>query len=292
MRIVLASVLLILTASCFQKKSVPGDSDVFMPSRRLGELTEKKLEEVSGLAVSAANPGLFWTHNDSGNPAIVYLVDENLKVKFSCKLKGIRNRDWEDMAIGAGPDKGKRYIYVADIGDNDARYNLKHIYRFEEPVFTGKNTEMIISEFDTITFRLEDGKKDTEAIMIHPQTNNLYVVSKREKPVYVYELKYPFREDTLTARKIVSIPLTQIVAGGFSPDGDEVIMKNYDNIYYWDLKGKSVSEGLKEQPAILNYTEEPQGEAIAFNRDGSGFYTLSERVKGEKTYLYFYGRKK
>ena len=29
---------------------------------------------------------------------------------------------------------------------------------------------------------------------------------------------------------------------------------------------------------------------ITFNLDGSGFYTLSERIKGEKTFLYYYER--
>jgi hypothetical protein len=51
-------------------------------------------------------------------------------------------------------------------------------------------------------------------------------------------------------------------------------------------------EALKPPPYIVEYKEEPQGEAITFARDGSGFYTLSEKVKGEKTYLYFYPRKK
>lgn len=292
MRLVICLLLFFVAVSCFQKKGGPANSDVFMPSRRLAQLTNTKLEEVSGITTSVANPGLFWAHNDSGNPAVVYLVDEDLKVRLSCKLKGVRNRDWEDIAIGRGPDKTKRYVYVADIGDNNAKYSLKHLYRFEEPVLGNQSGEILISDFDTITFRLEDGKKDTETIMVHPETSDVYVVSKREKPVYVYELKYPFSKDTLTAKKVISLPLTQIVSGDFSPDGDEILLKNYDNIYYWDLDGKAFAEGLKRAPAIINYTEEPQGEAIAFNLDGSGFYTLSEKVTGEKTYLYFYARRK
>jgi hypothetical protein len=290
MRSALIVVLFLVAVSCLQKKSGSGDSDVFMPSRRLAELTEKKLGEVSGLAMSSANPGFFWAHNDSGNPAIVYLVDESLKIRMSCRLKGVKNRDWEDITVGPGPDDNKRYVYVADIGDNNSKYRFKHIYRFEEPVVTNVNKEITITAFDTITFKLEDGKKDMETIMVHPVTKNIYFVSKREKPVFVYELKYPFAKDTLTAMKIASLPLTQIVAGDFSPDGSEVLLKNYDFIYYWNLEGKSLIEGLKKKPEIVNYTEEPQGEAISFNLDGSGFYTLSEKIGGEKTYLYYYAR--
>lgn len=292
MRCLIYLLLSVVAVSCFQKKRVPADSKIFMPSRQLAQLTSSKLEEVSGIAMSVTNPGLFWVHNDSGNPAVVYLVDEDLKVRLACKLKGARNRDWEDIAIGQGPDRTKRYIYVADIGDNNANYALKHIYRFEEPVLGNRSGEILISNFDTITFKLEDGRKDTETIMVHPKTNEVYVVSKREKPVSVYELKYPFSKDTLTAKKVISLPLTQIVSGDFSPDGEEILLKNYDNIYYWNLDGRAVAEGLKGDPAIINYTEEPQGEAIAFNLDGSGFYTLSEMITGEKTYLYFYARRK
>lgn len=292
MRLVNFLLLLVLAVSCFQKKGDPADSDVFLPSRRLAQLTNSKLHEVSGITASMTNPGLFWAHNDSGNSAVVYLVDEDLKVRLSCKLKGVKNRDWEDIAIGQGPDKTKRYVYVGDIGDNNAKYELKYIYRFEEPVLGNQDGEILISDFDTITFKLEDGKKDTETLMAHPKTGNIYIVSKREKPVFVYELKYPFSREIQTAEKILSLPLTQIVAGGFSPDGNEILLKNYDNIYYWNLAGKPLAEGLKRSPAVINYTEEPQGEAIAFNLDGSGFYTLSEKITGEKTYLYFYARRK
>lgn len=292
MRIFLVVCLSFLSASCSEKRSVRGDSDVFLPARRLSELTDKKLDEVSGLAASIANPGFLWTHNDSGNPPVVYLIDEDLRIRLACRLKGVRNRDWEDITVGPGPDPEKRYVYVADIGDNNANHKLKFIYRFEEPVLGNQSGEITITSFDKIVFRLEDGEKDTESVMIHPETKNIYLVSKREKPVYVYELAYPYAPgDTLVARKVISLPLTQIVASGFSPGGDEIVMKNYDNIYYWNLNDRPIELALQDKPALLNYTEEPQGESIAFKLDGSGFYTLSEKLKGEKTYLYFYPRK-
>ncbi len=285
--------LVFLCASCFDGGSLPASSEEFLASKQLGELSDKRLKEASGLAASTVNPGLLWTVNDSGNPAVVYLVDEDLKIKLECKLEGIKNRDWEDIAVGPGPDANKRYVYVADIGDNDAKYEVKYIYRFEEPIAAGNADQVIISSFDTITFKLADGSKDTESILIHPITGNIYVVSKREEPVHVYELPHPMdTEVTLTAEPIVELPLTRIVAGGFSPDGKEVVIKNYDNIYYWRTGDKPLSVALKEKPEILHYTKEPQGESIAFNLDGSGFYTLSEKIKGEKSYLYFYARKK
>src|SRR5258708_16246272 len=93
---------------------------------------DQQLEEASGLVASIANPGLLWSTNDSGNPPEVFLIDQNAKTKLVCTLFRIHNRDWEDIAIGDGPDPKKKYIYVADIGDNWAQYKLKFIYRFEE----------------------------------------------------------------------------------------------------------------------------------------------------------------
>lgn len=291
MRIVTVLLTGVLMVSCFSKKSTQGNSQIFLAPEQLAQLADKKLEEVSGLAASRTNPGLLWAHNDSGNPAVVYLVDEALKIRLSCELKGIKNRDWEDIAVGPGPDKTKRYVYVADIGDNSARHAYKYIYRFEEPVLNNDDSQITITSFDTIVFRLEGETKDAEAILIHPATGNIYLVSKRESPVHLYELKLSeFVADTLTAENISSIPFTQIVAADFSADGEEVLLKNYDQIYYWRLEGRSLPDALKEKPEVLKYTEEPQGEAITFNLDGSGFYTLSEKITGEKSYLYFYGR--
>jgi hypothetical protein len=291
MRVVTVMLIWVLMVSCSSKKSTQGDSQIFLAPKQLAELRDKKLEEVSGLAASTTNPGFLWTLNDSGNPAIVYLVDQSLNIKLSCKLKGVRNRDWEDIAVGPGPDITKRYVYVADIGDNNARFQYKYIYRFEEPTFENGSSEITISLFDKIVFRLEGERKDTEAILVHPKTTSIYLVSKRERPVHVYELKLSASvSDTIIAKNITSLPLTQIVAADFSANGEEVVMKNYDNIYYWKLNGRTLAEALQDKPAVLKYTEEPQGEAITFNLEGSGFYTLSEKLKGEKTFLYFYGR--
>ena len=42
------------------------------------------------------------------------------------------NYDWEDIAVGPGPEEGKSYIYVGDIGGNIPQPGYA-IYRVEEP---------------------------------------------------------------------------------------------------------------------------------------------------------------
>ncbi|MBT1703635.1 hypothetical protein [Chryseosolibacter indicus] len=268
-------------------------SNIFAPGEKLAEVKGKKLDELSGLAASVSNPGYLWTHNDSGNKPEVFLVDTKLNVKLTCTLEGIKNRDWEDITVGPGPDPSKSYVYVGDIGDNMARYEYKYVYRFEEPKVTEGSEEMVIKDFERITFSLEGKKKDTESLLINPQTKDLYVVSKREEPVVVYKVPYPYdTNDSLVASPVASISVTQVVAGDFSADGKEILLKNYQNVYYWKIEGgKTVDQTLNTAPKVLPYEEEPQGEAITFARDGSGFYTVSEKVSGEKSYLIFYKRK-
>jgi hypothetical protein len=172
MRNVLFLFLFMATIACSQKKGKDSNTDKFGDGRKLMELTDKKMTELSGLAASANNPGMLWTHNDSGNSAEIFLIDQKLNIKLTIKLKGIINRDWEDIAVGPGPVEGKNYLYVADIGDNMALFPYKFVYRFEEPVIPSSQNQITISEFETITFQLADKQKDTESLMIHPKTKS------------------------------------------------------------------------------------------------------------------------
>ena len=285
--------LLIWGASCSPREASIDNTTRFKEGKRLAELDDSDMEELSGLAASRSNPGLLWAHNDSGNAPEIFLIDTNLEIRQTFELEGVENRDWEDIAVGPGPDSGKFYLYIAEIGDNQAVYPFKHIYRIEEPSRQKGKKKVQIKDFDVITFRLEDGQKDAEALMIDPATRDLFLVSKREDPVYLYQLQYPYSTtDTLVARQVLSIPLTQIVAGDISPDGKEVLLKNYDHIYYWDnSNGKTIPQLLEEPPKEVPYKVEPQGESIAWAENRSGFYTISEQNKGKKTYLYFYKRR-
>lgn len=248
------------------------------------------MEEASGLIASKRNPGMLWAHNDSGHPAEVFLIDTLGKIQMVCKLDKIKARDWEDITMGSGPVKGKNYLYVGDIGDNNAKYPFKLIYRFEEPAFDEK--EKRIKDFDTFIVKLSDGVRDTEAMMIDPLTKDWFIVSKREDSVRLYRITYPYEADTLVAKKMTTLPYKLIVAANISSDGKEVLMKDYSNVYYWKRKeGESIPDLLKQKPRILPYEIEMQGESISFSNDGKGYYTLSESSEKKQAELMFYMRK-
>ncbi len=272
---------------CVQRNT---SSDLFSHGQERG-IVDKKLDEASGLVASITNPGYFWTHNDSGNPAEVYLINDKAEIVMTCKLPNVPNRDWEDITIGPGPEERKSYLYVGDIGDNEARYANKIIYRFEEPVLTEGNR--VIDQFDTLAFQLSDGIRDTEALMLDPTSKELFIFSKREDSVRLYQIPFEFASgDTVVAERKSTLPLTRIVAADISADGTEIIIKNYDYIYYWKrTDNKSIAALLQSKPTQLSYDREPQGESIAWQRDGAGFYTLSETMKNYRGRLLFYERK-
>ena len=261
----------------------------FEKGKAVGTNKNPKLEEASGLVGSARNPGYFWTHNDSGNPAELFLLDSTAATRQVFTFSGITNRDWEDITLGPGSEENVNYLYIGDIGDNLSRYPLKYIYRTKEPSID--QTE-VITDFDTLIVKLSDGVRDSEALLSDPVSKNLYLISKRAKSAVVYEILSPFSSDTLIAEKVFELPLKSVNGGAISVDGKEVLLKNYEYIYYWKKVGDESFIDLLKKPAIeLPYDPEPQGEAIAWARDGSGFYTLGENAKGERSKLFFYKRK-
>ena len=97
------------------------NSDLFSPGRSLGKNKNEKLEEASGLVASARNKGFLWSHNDGGK-AELFLLDTTAATRKVFLLARIKNRDWEDITLGAGPEAGVPYLYVGDIRGNFARH--------------------------------------------------------------------------------------------------------------------------------------------------------------------------
>lgn len=271
------------------------DHQLFYVGTSRGVLDNHEINEASGLAASICNPGMLWTQNDSGDKPRIFLIDEYGKHKATINLPGIKNRDWEDIAVGPGPEKDTAYLYIGDIGDNFARHEYKYIYRLKEPKVKLDNEaiESTIMEIDSIKFKLPDGKRDSEAMMIDPITSDLYVFSKREENVNLYVLDNP-QSDTeiITARFVTQLPFTQINAADISADGREILIKNYSHVYYWKLDDDELLKDVfKRKPYYPPYITEPQGEAIAFDRSGTGYFTLSEETNNKKPHLMFYLRK-
>lgn len=290
MRQLMAWLVCCLVAECALGQ---GSTAVFGPGQARGKIGNSEINEASGLAAARVNAGHFWTHNDSGDKARIFLIDDSARYKATYYLEGITARDWEEM--GAMEQNGRNYLMVGDIGDNQGRRPYIQLHVFEEPKADTRipKVDTILNErIRTFTLMYEDGPRDAESFFFDPVDNRLYVISKRELGVGIYASDLPeIPMDTLILRKVGRLSYTFITSAAIRPDGTEVLMKNLLSVFYWRRRpGESVPKMLKRTALTLPYEPEPQGEAIAFARDGQGYYTLSEAALGISPFLYFYRR--
>lgn len=280
-----ASVLLLL-AACGKKNA---DNNIPYADTPRSFTMTNNIREASGIAASQLNPGYLWVEEDSNNPPQLYLLKNDGTAFTTFYLKNAVNRDWEDIALAAGPDAGKQYLYIGEIGDNDAVHSESSFYRLEEPA-AGTDT---IRTYDIIRFTYEDGPRDAEAFVVDNRTKDIFIISKRDSPSRLYRLAWPYHSDSLnTAKFVCSLSMSGVTSAAISANGTELMIKTYTALYYTKPSvGEPLAAAFNHPFTQLSYQLEPQGEAVCFARDSSGFYTLSETGAGLEQHLYFYPKK-
>ena len=289
------NIYLLLIGITFSLPVLAQDS---IPVTIKGRLNADINDETSGLAASSVNKGSLYIHNDSGDTSRFFIIgtDGMLKAIYTFKANPlIKNgvTDCEDIAVGTGP-KGKRYVYIGDIGDNSAKRKYITVYRIKEPklkssakVFTGH------ANADPLYLKYPDGARDAETLMVDPVEKLFCIISKREDSVSVYTAPLLFKpNDTVTLIKRCTLFFEGgnngkwISGGNISKDGSQVLVKSYLNVFYWKRKDKEpVWQLLMTPPRKMPYKVEQQGEAIGFGTDGNGYYTISEGMNPE---VYYY----
>lgn len=262
---------------------------IFLAGIPQGKLTNPLLEEVSGLVVSHRFPNRLYVHTDSGGETALFVLDTLGNELGKLELSGLSNRDWEDIAVGPGPN-GSSYIYVAEIGDNEGKYDQIYLYRFLEP----EQLQAIPSTaIDRVSLQFPGGPKDAEAFLVDPISGELFLVSKRETKNTLYRVPVDgFQKGNALLEKLHSFDFTSSVGADVSRDGSQILIKNYLQVFYWTrLANQSLSEALQAPPRRLPYLAEPQGEAIGFNYKGNAYFTLSEKRNGIIPTLYRYPKK-
>lgn len=252
----------------------------FFSGKQVGTVQTTLIAEASGIVASRKYPGVLWVHNDSGGSARVYAINPEGKLLGTYRIKEAHCRDWEDIAIGPGPDPQREYLYVGDIGDNRARRPSITVYRVPEPKIDPNHvlTEMEIGPADSIDLVYPDGSKDAETLMVDPLNGDIYIITKRELFCRVYLAPYPQSTKKRTVMNLVaSLPWGLAVGGDISPDGKLVIIRGLFNASMWVRpKGKELWRAFRTKHFRLELMQEPQGEGICFDADGRGYFTIGE----------------
>lgn len=259
---------------------------------QLGVVQDSRLTEISGIDASYLYPNCFWVHNDSGNPAELFLVDSKGNTRAVVKLPGVTNVDWEDICLFSF--SGTPHICVADVGDNNASRKNCQLYVFAEPKFElpddiGRVVTRDVSEVVQLDFQYADGPRNCEAIAVHPKRPEFYLFQKstqrnsKEKEFGIYKLRMKKNRklESKVARRIGNIKDRLVTGAAISRDSRELVFCNY------------VAAGWMNRPPAMDWGHylvaadfkmlalpvQRQGEAICFTADGKSLVVVSEKVK-------------
>ncbi|MCE7009526.1 hypothetical protein LWC34_42970 [Kibdelosporangium philippinense] len=240
------------------------------------KLNVKSIGELSGLASDGSK---MYATNDGGTKVSVSVLSKDCKVERTITNK-LDPFDVEDMAVAKDGT-----IWLSDTGDNSKKRETVALIALKP---NGNAT----------LYRLTypDGQHDAEALLLD-QKGVPYIVTKEPfGPAEVYrpegELASPGPtkltkvgsvdfKTTETPGGPTRIPhaiATVLVTGGaVSADGKVVALRTYTDAYLFSAPDGDIAAALKREPVRVGLPDEPQGETIAFEPDGT-LLTGSEGV--------------
>jgi len=286
--------LLISTNVCFA-----ADFPVNLPK---GKVVDDQILEASGLAVSRTHGDVLYTHNDHGDVNRFFAVNINTGAKLATfTVSNVDNYDWEDLTYGPCYDdcrssqcsvsvKPSRYcIYISETGDHHGAGARNNIYMVREPVDLKDQNVTVV---DTLRFNWTE--PDCETLMIDP-TGQLYIISKVDNggarmaalPDSAWGGQRVMLDMAKAATCKVFTTHNDPQGGDISPDGKEMVLVFEDDVYYYNVPdGDFIKAVNTTNPLRLEkYLRFKSTEAIAWDPQGMGFYTLPE---GAQQTIYYH----
>ena len=221
-------------------------------------VTDPRIAESSGLAVSAQHDDLAYTINDSGNDDVVYAFRISTgEVVGATRVTGTSWRDTEALALVDGT------LWVADVGDNQGVRDDLALYAVEEP---GPGDGTAGSTRYPVAY--PDGARDAESLAPHPD-GGFVLVSKEIPSGELFRLGPDLTTDATNVAEPMGVDTLLLATdAATSPDGRFLVVRNYIGSVVLTLDG----EVVRDQPL----PEQPQGETLAFEPDGTSFLVGTE----------------
>ncbi len=183
--------------------------------REVFRFTDPEIVESSGLVIEG---GLAYTTNDSGDTGRVFTVDTATGATVGVSFWADGPTDVEALAPA-----GRGHVWVADIGDNNASRESIQVTRV--PVGVGDRT---VSE-ETMDLVYPDGARDAEALLVHPVTGRLYVVTKGVFAGELYAAPPELADRAPNTLGLIGATTGIVTDGAFFPDGEHLILRTYTN---------------------------------------------------------------
>jgi hypothetical protein len=233
-------------------------------------VSDSRVTEASGLAVSRRHPGVVYTHNDSDGSPTIFAIGPDGRTRATFTVAGAEARDWEGMALGRD-GAGRPALFVADIGDNlDGAWPYVTVYRVPEP------RELRDQPLRATPFRLKyaDGARNAEAVLINPRTNRLYLASKLLSGA-LYAAPARLRTGGFNVLRKVGDAPAIATDGAFAPDGRTFVIRTYGAAHVYTMTPRGPGDRLR----VVNLPDQEQGESIAYSLDGRSLLAGSEGVR-------------
>jgi hypothetical protein len=230
--------------------------------------------EASGLAISRHDPGLIWTHNDSGNAAALFAIDAAGRPRGHVRVPA-QLRDWEAMSaapcdslrLRSGP--ASSCLFLGDIGDNSRARSRVQVLVVPEPAPGDADTPRP----DVYAVSYPDGAHNAEAMFV---TGGRLFIITRDRVGTLYGSVAPLGEDhAITLRRISQLGLSAVTDAETSPDATSVVVRTSHEVRIYrtgDLIGGGVTPRVK---IPIDGVREPQGEGVAIG-EGGMLYLASE----------------
>ena len=240
---------------------------------RACSISDKRLGAVSGMAVRADGT---WVVNDRG--AVLYRLRSDCSVvdaiDLAPQLKKLKVEvsDVEDLALG--PDG---WLWMSDSGGNRTPRDSVTLVGF-------KDAETPIR---TVVLRYPGGTHDAEALMVDMLGRAVVVTKVAGAPAEVYTSRLPLGAGVQNLRLVGTPRLARpqgsgprarlVTAGDVDPTGTYAVLRTYTDAWEFDAPDGNIAAALvSSAPRLVPLPQTKQGEAIAYNLDGSELLTSGE----------------
>ncbi|MDZ7372088.1 MAG: hypothetical protein ONB12_13085 [candidate division KSB1 bacterium] len=256
-----------------------------------GEIVDRRIEEISGIAASLRSPGRYWVINDSGNEAKLHLIDLHGNLFHSVVVQGAVNIDWEDLA--GFQENGRPRLLIADTGANAVERSYLSLYLLDEPPESADSA--VVDQ--RIDFVFADGVLDCEAAAVDVKAGKIILITKRIVPPICAELPlHPSFSGILTAESVAEIttvrqptpeeiehPLdrhhAQVTAIDLSTDRSLLAILTYRRLYIYRVSaGEPWQVGLGREPEIIEFPALKQAEALCFAPGAASLVLTTEKL--------------
>jgi hypothetical protein len=249
----------------------------------VGQIVDPELDEISGIAASALNPGVLWVIEDSGALPILTAIDKTGASLGTLEIIGVSNNDWEDLAIG--PCGSSSCLWIGDFGDNGWSRDEVAIIRVVEPDVAGLSGFELSTASTTQVYTYPEGAQDAEALVIEPAGNPVVLTKRGDAESRLYRV--PMEGVSATAAVLLATISTG-TTGGLStsttaadlwPDGSRLLVRGYLYTIELDLSGLDLEDAAEAPATEVTTGLEVQGEAIAYDSVGRAIWHVSEGLQ-------------